>query len=204
MPISQDAMTGERVRTNTAVAALGLVALGLGALMLRRSRSGGRHQESDDKRAALAAYLRDHLAGADTAIRIVGHLAQAQHGTREGTLFVSLHEQFLQDRDVVTALLTDLGASPRSVKRLAGRVTGGVLTAAAGGTPGKLSLFRTLEGLAVGVQGKRCLWRAAQVLAPSLRAPGRRTFAELESSAIDQWEAIEQCRRELAPRTFAV
>jgi hypothetical protein len=56
------------------VGALGLLALGVTAGMVHRSRSDARRQKPGDKRAALAAYLRDHLAGADAAIHVVGHL----------------------------------------------------------------------------------------------------------------------------------
>jgi hypothetical protein len=80
-----------------------------------------------------------------------------------------------------------------------------MLKTAAGARPGELSLFRTLEGLSAGVQGKRCLWRAAQMLAPpSLRPSDGRTFGELESSAVDQWEAIERYRLALVPQTLGV
>lgn len=184
-----------------AVGGLGLV---FGALLLRRVRSPSRRHESDDEHGAWADYLRDHLAGADAAIQVVDQLKHTYQGTREGALFGSLHEQFLEDRAVVTALLADLGASRLSVKRLAGHATGSVLKAVAGGKRGGLSLFRTLEALAIGVQGKRCLWRAAQVHASPVRAPGGRSFIELEADAVSQWEAIEQCRRSLVPQTFAL
>jgi hypothetical protein len=75
---------------------------------------------------------------------------------------------------------------------------------AASARPGELSLFRTLEGLSVGMQGKRCLWRAGQVLAPDMRPHGGRTFAELESSAGDQWEALERYRLALAAQTLGI
>jgi hypothetical protein len=172
--------------------------------MLHRSRSDARRQRPGDKRAALATYLRDHLAGADAAIQVVGHLKDAQQGGPDGTLFGSLHAQFQRDRDVVVALLTDLRVSPRSIKRLAGQAAGSTLKTVAGARPGKLSLFRTLEGLSAGVQGKRCLWRAAQMLAPSLRPSDGRTFGELESSAVDQWEAIERYRLALVPQTLGI
>lgn len=191
-------------RSAEVVGALGVVGIALAALTLRRSRLNTRQPDPDEKRAALAAYLRDHLAGADTAIQVVERLKVSHHGTREGVLFASLHQQFQEERAVVRALLTNLGASPLSVKRFAGRATGHVIKAVSGGKRGELPLFRTLEGLAVGVQGKRCLWRAAQVLAPSLRAPGRRSFVELESDAVDQWEAIEQYRLSHVPLTFAL
>ena len=189
-----------RIRADV-VGALGLVALGVGALVLQRSRSGGGQRLPDDRRRDLVAYLHDHLSGADAAIQVVDSLMRHGEGTREGTLFASLSEQFREDRSAVVAILASLGASSRSVKRVAGRTAGGVLRIAAGGKPGELALFRTLEGLAVGVQGKRCLWRAAQVFAPSLQ-PGGRSLVELETRAVDQWERIEQCRRALARQTF--
>jgi hypothetical protein len=99
--------------------------------------------------------------------------------------------------------LADLGHNPRSAKRLAGRATGTALRVVAG-VPGDLSLFRTLEALAIGVQGKRCLWRAAQAPIALPPPPGGRSFAELEADAVRQWETIEEYRRSLVPATFGV
>jgi hypothetical protein len=203
MKVSEVVTTRGRVRGDV-VGALGVVALGLAAGMVQRSRSDAHRRKPGDKRAALGAYLRDHLAGADAAIQVVGHLKDAQQGGSDGTLFGWLHEQLQRDRDVVIALLTGLRVSPRSVKRLAGTAAGTMFKTAASARPGELSLFRTLEGLSVGVQGKRCLWRAGQVLAPSLRLHDGRTFAELESSAVDQWEAIERYRLTLVAQTFGI
>jgi hypothetical protein len=64
--------------------------------------------------------------------------------------------------------------------------------------------FRTLEALAIGVQGKRCLWRAAPALVALPHPPGRRSFAELEADAVRQWETIERHRLSLVPDTFSV
>jgi hypothetical protein len=73
-----------------------------------------------------------------------------------------------------------------------------MLSVTAGGAPGELSLLRTLEGLSIGVQGKRCMWRALQ----KVTAAGGMDFLALETKAIRQWEAIEDRRRDLAARTF--
>lgn len=95
-----------------------------------------------------------------------------------------------------------LGASGRSTKRAAGYVSGALLSGIAGGEPGDLSLFRTLEALAIGVQGKRCMWRALQhYTVPSTVRDVN--FLELEAKALRQWEAIEERRRALVARTFA-
>jgi hypothetical protein len=181
--------------------ALGAAGLAIAFLSFRRSRPRQGYRE-DDKRSAWATYLRDHLAGADMAIQIVESLRDAYRGRPEGALFESLYEQFREDRGVVEEILAQLGYSPRSIKRAAGRATGSALGTVAGGEPGDLSLFRTLEALAIGVQGKRCLWRAAQVPVAFPHPPGRRSFVELEAHAVQQWEAIERHRRSLVSRTF--
>jgi hypothetical protein len=76
-----------------------------------------------------------------------------------------------------------------------------VLSFAAGGEPGELSLLRTLEALSIGIQGKRCMWRALQELGTAV-SPGRETFVALESRALRQWERVEERRRALAAVTF--
>jgi hypothetical protein len=181
-----------------ALSALGLM---VAFVALQRSKPRRGH-EDEDKRRAFATYLRDHLVGADTAIQIVQGLSDAYRGGAEGALFESLSEQFREDRGVVEGILADLGYTSRSAKRLAGRATGSALRVVPGGTPGDVSLFRKLEALALGVQGKRCLWRAAQALVALAHPPGRRSFVELEADAVRQWETIERHRRSLVPRTF--
>ena len=145
----QDATT--RSDVGPILGALGALGLAVALVARRRSKTRQGDQDGDKRRAALAAYLRDHLAGADTAIQTVQGLSDASRGGPEGALFESLYEQFREDRGVVEGLLVELGYTARSIKRLAGRATGGALRMVAGGAPGELSLFRTLEALAIGV-----------------------------------------------------
>ena len=185
------------------VGTLGALGLSIAFVALRRSKP--RQEDQDlNKRKAFATYLRDHLAGADTAIQVVQGLRGAYRGGPEGTLFESLYDQFREDRGVVEGILAELGYTSRSTKRLAGLATGNALRVVAAGAPGELSLFRTLEALAIGVQGKRCLWRAAQALVGLPHPPGRRSFVELEADAVRQWEIIERYRRSVVPGTFSV
>ena len=158
---------------------------------------------STRKRQALIAYLRDHLSGSDMAIRVVHRLGSTHQGTENWPLFARLSKEFEDERAVVRSLLMRLGASGRSMKRAASYASATVLSATAGGEPGDLSLFRTLEALAVGVQGKRCLWRALQTL-PAMPSPAEGIgFVDLEAMAVRQWEAIEERRRGLVGRTFS-
>ena len=65
----------------------------------------------------------------------------------------------------------------------------------------ELSLLRTLEALAIGIQGKRCMWRALQTL-DTARSTTQINPVELEAKALRQWEAVEGRRHVLAAMTF--
>ena len=190
-----------RVGRLAPLAAIGAIVGGTAAAAMFLKKSA-RHGSVTDKSQSLATYLKDHLSGADLAIQVVRRLASSQPHGEDGALFAYLLEELAEDRDVVRALLLRLGASERSLKRAAGRASGSLLSVAAGGAPGDLSLFRTLEALAIAVQGKRCLWRSLQILSGAPELTQGFSFAELEAKALRQWEAIEQRRRRLALTTF--
>ncbi len=181
------------------LAVLGAVAVtaGLTAYLARSARRFA----STRQRRALIAYLRDHLSGADMAIRVVHRHVSTHDGNEHGALFRSLSKEFTEDHWIVRTLLMQLGASGRSIKRASGFVSGTMLSVMAGGEPGQLSLLRTLEALAIGIQGKRCMWRALQDLRMS--TVHGTSFVELEAKAVRQWEAVEEHRRALVAQTFS-
>ena len=181
------------------LAVLGAVAVtaGLTAYLARPAQ----RSTTTRQRQALIAYLRDHLSGSDMAIRVVRRLDSSRRDTEDRRLAHRLATEFEEERSVVRTLLARLGASGRSIKRAAGFGSGMLLSVTAGGGPGDLSLLQTLEGLAIGVQGKRCMWRALQDL--RLSTVHGMSFVELEAKAVRQWEAIEERRRALVARTFS-
>ena len=185
------------------LAVLGAVALTAGLTAyrnwpVRRDAAGATR-----KRHALVAYLRDHLSGSDVALRVVHRLSSTRQGTGDETLFRRLSEEFEEERALVRTLLSQLGASERSIKRAAALASSGVVKLTAGGEPGDLSLFRTLESLAVGIQGKRCMWRALQNLRSVPQAIHGVTVADMEGKAVRQWEDVEKRRRALVEETFS-
>ena len=181
-----------------AAAGVAAVATVLTAYATRFSR---RVNTVDRKREALVTYLRDHLSGSDAALQVVRRLAAAPDGGRDGSLFWQLADEFEQERATVHALLEGLGSSPSSPKRAASHVSGGVLSTMAGGAIGELSLLRSLEGLALGIQSKRCLWRSLQALGAQVSLEDA-DFGELERRAVRQWEFIEERRRAAAVAAF--
>jgi len=196
-------MLNLRETSLTPLAVLGAVALTAG-LTAYRAWPVRRHAvASARKRYALPAYLRDHLSGSDVALRVVRRLAATQQGREGEALFRRLSREFEEESAVVRTLLARLGASEHSIKRAAGFASGSVLSVTSGGEPGDLSLFRTLEALAIGVQGKRLMWRALQSLRGIPSTVNGITFAELEAQALRQWEDIETNRRALVEETFS-
>ena len=188
-------------RTSAVFGAAALIGVAFASALLATSGTSLPRRQRR-KASALPAYLRDHLSGSDAAIQVVERLRHTHAGTDEGRLCSSLFEEFREERTVVHRLLMSLDASSVSLKRLASQTSGALLKFTAGGSRGDLSLFRTLEALAVAVQGKRCMWRALQVMQSSLPDPGTKSFADLEAQAIRQWEAIEQRRASLVSNTF--
>ena len=192
---------------NLAAGVLGaavVVGLGVAAVTYARDRSAPRNGPIRAKAAALAAYLREHLIGSDAAIDVVERLRLTHAGSQEGRLFASLFDEFREEREVVRLLLEQVGASPLPLRHLAGQASGAALMRANGGERerGELSLFRTLESLAIGVQGKRCMWRALESLLGDQPIPSARSLGGLEAMAVRQWEAIEERRRALVGETF--
>jgi len=184
------------------LALTGGAALAAAHLMKQRGRprQSAARQGSND---ALSTYLLDHLTGSDPAFAVVDRLLHSHAGSAEGRLFQALYESFEEERELVRTLIAALGGTTVSVKRAMSQATGAVAMLAAGGKRGDLSLFRTLESLSIGVQGKRLLWRALNNHSPSLEPLIGRTFADLELRAIDQWQRIEERRLALVPATFS-
>lgn len=186
--------------SRAALAVLGAAAAGAAAVYLSWPERGSPASRS---RHDLIAYLLDHLSGSDVGVRVVRKLSVTSRNSSDRELFSRLTGEFEDERAAIRALLARLGSSSgSSMKRAAGIVSGVATGLAAGGDPGDLSLFRTLEALTTAVQGKRCLWRALQAVG-TLPSPHRLTFVQLEAQAVRQWEALDERRRALAQRTFA-
>ncbi len=200
-PVRNVLMSGSMERPSyPQLGLLGVVATGAAAAYLIRP---ARRSSTNRSRDALVAYLYDHLSGSDAGLRVVRKLATSSNRPSDRDLFRRLVREFEDERRAVRALLAQFGSSMGTVKRAAGIVTGYAASVTAGGEPGDLSLLRTLEALTVAVQGKRCLWRALQAV-DTLQSPHHLTFEQLEVQAVQQWEALDERRRALARRTFAL
>ena len=117
----------------------------------------------------LKIYLEDHYAGATAGLELARRTAGANSGNVYGDVLERIALEIEEDRDSLRAIMTTLGIGPDRFK---------VAGAWAGEKAGRLKLNGHLtgyspqsrvieiEGLVIGVTGKRCLWAALRHVAP--------------------------------------
>ena len=153
----------------------------------------------------LAIYLNDHLAGATAARELVRRAASSNRRSDYGRFLERLASEVDEDRDALLAIMRALGASVDQLKVLGGwgaeklgrfKLNGRLL----GYSP--LSRLVELEALALGVSGKRALWRALELLAPDQPGLGRFDLSHLIVRAEAQLDELETYRLQAAAEAF--
>jgi hypothetical protein len=145
----------------------------------------------------LKIYLEDHYAGATAGLELARRSAGANRGTPYGDVLERIADEIEQDRDSLRAIMTELGVGPDRLK---------VAGAWAGEKAGRLKLnghltgyspqsrVIELEGLVIGVTGKRCLWSALRHVAPQESRLQIEQLDELVARAERQIEELEEQR----------
>lgn len=149
----------------------------------------------------LERYLNDHLAGSSGALLLIDQLSECMDDPTAREDLSRLKEDVLKDRELLEHLLKQSGADPSTFLKAAGEITGRMGMFKLwweGMESGKLGMFEALEILALGVQGKRLLWRALDSI--SDRIPGWKDvdFSQLEADALRQRDRVEHWRMEAA------
>ena len=115
----------------------------------------------------LSTYLNDHLAGATAGVELSRRCRDSNEGTPLGRFLEQLAGEIEEDRDTLKAVMDRLDISESRVK-----VGAGWLGEKAGRLKPNNQLFGysplsrliELEGLALGVEGKRSLWQVLRNL----------------------------------------
>jgi hypothetical protein len=149
---------------------------------------------------ALSAYLNDHLAGSVGAIELVERAIKENTGTLLARRLEEVLKEIRKDQAVVQDLIERVGSKENPLKKAgawlaekAGRVKlGGT------GEPGVLARMEVLETLAMGIQGKRALWRALRVVAGKHPVLHGLDLDLLERRAVEQHDRVEEWRLEVA------
>jgi hypothetical protein len=149
---------------------------------------------------ALCVYLNDHLAGSEAALELLARLAETAGEDAARAAFTSLRAEIESDQKQLEALLARVGGGPSTVKRalgwLAEKVARLKLGSAASGA--SFALFESLEALALGIEGKRSLWRALGSLVDVEPALAELDLAGLMRRADEQHGEVERWRLAVA------
>lgn len=153
----------------------------------------------------LSSYLNDHLAGSVGALELLDRLIDVYKGKPLERFFRDLRDEIDADQETLKELIAKLGEKESSVRKAGAWIVEKLSRAKiqlSETREGELGLFLALEGLALGIHGKRSLWRAlaaASETAPHLRGPD---YAALEKRAIEQHDKVEAKRLEVAREVF--
>ena len=154
----------------------------------------------------LATYLNDHLAGSVAAIELLDHLIKEQTGQRLEKFLVDLRDQITADQEVLQDLIRKLDFEESAVRKAGAWMVeklGQAKIAFGGDQPGGLGLLQAFEGLALGIMGKKLLWRALAMIEADVSQLQGIDLQRLEQRAQEQFERVEKERLHLARQTFS-
>jgi hypothetical protein len=153
-------------------------------------------------RERLHTYLNDHLAGSVAAIELLDDLIEHHSQDRFGKFFTDLRDDIRADQEKLRDLLEKVGGKESALRKAAGWVSEKFGRAKIGDADDSAELLQAVEGLALGITGKKLLWRSLAAIAPNFPALQGTEFSELEKRAHDQFERVEALRIELAREAF--
>jgi hypothetical protein len=158
-------------------------------------------------RSRLDVYLNDHRAGAVLGTALARRALRSNQGTELGRFLAGLVVEIEADRRSLEQVMSRTG-TPRSrvkpalasaAEKVARLKLNGQLT---GYSP--LSRLLELEGLTVGIAGKRALWQSLAGVAEGDERLAEIDFAALVERAEAQLDGLERQRRDAAARAFEV
>lgn len=154
----------------------------------------------------LQTYLNDHVAGSRTALELLDFLIDAHADGEARAFFTTLRADIAADRQTLDATIARLGGEPSLMREAGGwfadrltRLKLAIDDPAASG----LKHLEALELLAVGILGKRSLWRALDAVKPKVPALAGLDLAALQARAEDQFARVEARRVSTAASVLA-
>jgi len=152
----------------------------------------------------LGSYLNDHLDGSVSALELIAHWEHVHQGQPLGRFFAETEREIKADQDTLRDVMRSLGVEESKLRQAgawAAEKVGRARLMIAGDEPGSLGLLLTLEGLVMGVTGKKLLWRA--LAAAKLPRLNGYDFEELQRHAEQQIGRIEAERILAVGQAFA-
>jgi hypothetical protein len=153
---------------------------------------------------ALHIYLQDHLAGATFGLELVQRCHRKSEGSSFAEPLAELSAEIAADRQTLEEVMRDVGARASRPKVAVGWALEKVRRLKPNGgffeyTP--LARVVELESLAIGIAGKRAMWRALDDVVPR-EDRGGHDFSALADRATDQLSRVEGLRLDAARAAF--
>ena len=155
----------------------------------------------------LQTYINDHLGGSAAAVEMLEHLiGAAGDDADERRFFETLRAEIEADRKTLEQLLERVGGHRSAIRQVGGWLGEKLVSLKMRwDDPGgrRLNYLQALETLALGVLGKRALWRVLGSTAGALPVLRGVDFAQLEARAQDQHDRLDARRIAAGRRLFA-
>lgn len=156
-------------------------------------------------RDLLTIYLQDHLAGATAGLELAKRAAGQNSSNALGPVLTELVAEIEEDRETLIEVMDSLDAGRDRIKELGAwtgeklgrlKLNGRLLSYS------PLSRLIELEGLSLGIEGKRSLWRSLERVAPGEPRLQRFDFRSLAERAAKQRRRVENQRLKAAEEAF--
>lgn len=174
--------------------------------MAQASNPKGGEPRAGHGRRLLAIYLNDHLAGAVAGSELAKRCSANNRSTSFAADMEALATEIREDLESLERIISELGIQTTAWKRrlawtaerfarlkLNGQLRGYSL----------LSRIEEIEGMCIGVEGKRSLWRTLQRLSEFDARLSPDHLARLEARASSQRERLERCQLAAVQIAFA-
>ena len=153
----------------------------------------------------LPVYLNDHLAGSVGALELLDHLIETYKGQPLEEFFQNLHDDIHADQETLQDLIERIGEKESAVRKAGAWVAEKVSRAKirlSDSEKNQLGLMHALEGLVLGITGKRALWTALAVAADAVPELRELDYSRLQERATEQCDRVEARRLEVARQVF--
>jgi len=139
-----------------------------------------------------------------SALELLEHWVRVHDGEQLVDFFRDIKAEVRQDQEKLREVMHSLGIEESNVRQAgawAAEKVGRVRLMIAGDEPRSVGLMLTLEGLIMGVTGKKLMWRA--LAAANLPQLNGYHFEEVQRRAEQQIERLEAERMRAVPEAFA-
>jgi hypothetical protein len=154
----------------------------------------------------LPTYLNDHLAGSVGALELLDRLIETYKEKPLEKFFKDLRNEIAADQDSLQDLIVKIGKEESAVRKagawVAEKFSRGKIRLS-DSEQGQMGLFHALEGLALGILGKRGLWTALAAAADTVPQLRELDYGRLIKRAADQCDRVDAKRLEVARDVFS-